>query len=142
MKVNSRISSRRVIVPLAVVHVDDSHDFSAAHQRHRGESVVGIFDEALKILETGIGGGVGGERDNGVMLGDPAGDSFAQAHAKIAEVGRVGNLGSAQDDFMGLFFQEVNQARIAGGDLHGEAEDLAEHLVERQFRTYDVADSM
>ncbi len=127
---------------LPMVHVDDADDIAAAHQRDRQESFVGIFDQGLKSLEARVRAGIGGQRDHGLVLGHPTGDAFAHLHAQISQRGGVRQLRSAQHDLVAVALNQVNQARVAFGNLRGDSYDFPEHLVERKLGAHNAADAM
>jgi hypothetical protein len=76
------------------------------------------------------------------MLHHPSRYTFADFQTNIAEIGLVRNLRRPKHDFVCLALYQVNQAGIAVSDLHCEADDLAQHFVEREFGTHDAADPM
>ncbi len=133
---------RSMIVRFPVMHVDDAHHLTGRDQRNRQERFIRIFHEGRKSLEPIIRICVGGQSHNRLVLHHPPGDAFPHGHSKVAEVGRVRNLRSAENDVPCLLFDQVDEAGIAVGHLHGQADDLPEHLVQGTLGTNDVADAV
>ncbi len=49
------------------------------------------------------------------------------------------NQGGAQHELLGAGLNQVNEACVAPGDARGQSDDLAEHLIQCQLRTYNPA---
>src|SRR5580658_2800944 len=127
---------------LPVMHVDHADHIASAYQRNREKSFVGIFDQCGETLEPRIGRGLGRQRYDRLMLGDPPCYAFAHLHAQISKRGCVRYLGGAQNYFIAVWFQQVDKACIALRHLRGESDNLAQHFIERQLGADNAADPM
>jgi len=131
-----------VLVRLAMVDVDDTDDITAADERDGEKRFVGVFDQAREAFESLVGGGAGGERDDGLVLDHPASDTFADFQSEIAELGGVRDLRGHEDHLAGLLFEKVDQAGVTAGDLRGHADHFSEHFLERAQGADNAADAM
>ena len=64
---------------------------------HTQEGVVELFAGFLKVLETGVVGGIL-DGDRADLLGDQAGQAFAEGHAQGSDTARVEAKGGGQDE--------------------------------------------
>ena len=99
--------------------------------QHRQERLVGIFGQFVEELETNVLGGVLGNRDRLVVLGDPSSDALPHAHFQAIDHFLVGIFGSAQDQFIAL--AHVDKTGIALHHRGSEFDDL------RQVRVQSIS---
>jgi len=131
-----------VLMRFAMMDVDDADQVAAAHQRNREEGLVSIFLEGREALEAGIERGVLAKRDNGFVLGNPAGDTFAHLQADVADFTRVRQLRRAQDDLVGGVVDKVDKTGVGVGDLHNEAHEFPKHGLEFETGADNAADAV
>ena len=72
----------------------------------------------------------------------PAGNSLADLHTQIAQVRRMRDLRRPQHEFLSGHFHQVDQAGIATRNLGCKTHNLPKHLIQRQFRADNPADTV
>jgi len=120
------------------MHVDDADDIASADQRDRKKGFISIFNERGKFLEPFVGRGFGLERHGGFVLRHPAGHALSQFDPDMADLVFVRKLRCSQNN-VALRLRQVDQACVAAGHLHGQPDQLAQHLVQRQAGADDLA---
>ena len=103
------------------LHDEDTLQDSAVDQRHAEEGVVHLFAGLLEVLETGMVGDVrDGDRQH--LLGDQAGEAFAERHAQRADAARVQAERGGEDQVGAVGLQQISRADI-GAEAHGDQGD-------------------
>src|SRR5258707_884277 len=69
----------------------------------------------------------------------PSSDAFAGLHAGVLGDAGPRDLRGPQHIFVSGGFVKIDQARIAAGHLRGQADNLAQDLVQREARMRDAA---
>ena len=129
-------------VGLPVMDVEHTDDLAARHQRHREERLVGVLHQRGESFEPAVREGSGWQRNNGLVLGHPAGDSFADVETERADLGRVRELRGAQHDFVILRVKQVHQAGVRRRHQCGQADQVVQHFVQSAAGAHNPADTV
>src|SRR5579884_2022261 len=128
----------RVLVRQAVLHVHHAHDPVAGNYRRGKEGLVVILFELAELLEARVAVGLARDGEQPPLARDPAGETFAPAHAQLANRGGVGLIGRAQDQVLAI--QQIDEAGIAGGVFDDQGHDAVEHILQAQIPHHEPAD--
>ena len=104
-----------------MLEIDDAYDAASTHHRHGKESLVTVFWQFVEEAETGVERGLFRNRNRFVVLGDPAGDTFADAEFQAIDHFGMRIAGGAENKV--LSFEHINEAGVALHQCGSEVDD-------------------
>src|SRR5437764_12773624 len=120
-------------VRFTMVNIDHANDGPSADKGDRQKSLIRVFDQGLEPLKAAVRSRILRKSNYRTVLHHPSSDAFANFQADVSEISLMRDLGSSQYDLACLSFDQVNEAGITLGDLGCQADDLSQHLVQREL---------
>src|SRR6516164_4654054 len=96
----------------------------------------------MENLKSGILACMPRDRNRFDFPGDPAGDSFSDAHRDLSDQSRMRVFRGAQHEVIACLVQQVNETGITVCHVDDQFDDLSQNLIEIQSGADGLADLM
>ena len=128
----------RVVVRLAVLHINGADQLAPAQDGHSKERLKAVLRQRGKTREPWIGPGFGRQRDGLLLLSHPARHALSHINLHPVHHVLVRIFRGAQHQL--VFLQNVDEAGIAAHRRRHHVEHPLQHFMERVGRRHPAAD--
>ncbi len=97
-----------------------------------------ILGKRAEKLETRIAVALFGNRKQPPLPRDPAGKTFVQAEANLADLRRMRVIGGAQDELLAI--EQINQAGVALHEFRDQVHNPLQDLLQTEVANHEPAD--
>ena len=128
----------RMLMRLAMLHVDDAHHFIPGDHGGREKRFERVFRQLAEIFEPGVAVSFARNSEQTAFACYPSGETFVQLQANAANLGVVVGVRSTQHEIIAV--EKIDETGIALCEFHNERNDTLENFLQSHIPYHEPAD--